>query len=121
IRELAEVLGIRRPIRPIVYDLVIVGAGPAGLGAAVYASSEGLSTLVLEAVAPGGQAGAATKIENYLGFPTGITGEELTARATLQAHKFGAELSSPARVVALHPGEGSASVVLDSGERAAAR
>lgn len=121
VRELAEVLGIRRKIREVVYDLVIVGAGPAGLAAAVYAASEGLSTLVLEAVAPGGQAGASTKIENYLGFPTGITGADLTGRATLQAHKFGAELSSPARVIGLTTDVANATIELDSGERAIAQ
>lgn len=119
--ELAEVLGLRHPIRAGIYDLVIVGAGPAGLGAAVYAASEGLGTLVLEAVAPGGQAGASTSIENYLGFPTGITGAELTARATLQAQKFNAELSSPARVVGLDLSGAHPVVRLDSGERATAR
>lgn len=119
--ELAEALGLRRPIRTDVYDVVIVGAGPAGLAAAVYASSEGLSTLVLEAAAPGGQAGASTRIENYLGFPTGISGDELTGRATLQAQKFGAELSSPARVVGLDLHGVHPVVCLDSGERAAAR
>ena len=103
------------------FDVVIVGAGPAGLAAAVYAASEGLNTLVLEAVAPGGQAGASTKIENYLGFPTGITGADLTGRATLQAHKFGAELSSPARVIGLTPDDANASIELESGERATAR
>jgi thioredoxin reductase (NADPH) len=121
IRELAEILGLRRPIRSTVYDLVIVGAGPAGLGAAVYGASEGLTTLVLEAVAPGGQAGASTRIENYLGFPSGITGAELTGRATLQAQKFDAELSSPTRVVALDLGGAHREVRLDSGERATAR
>jgi thioredoxin reductase (NADPH) len=121
IRELAEVVGLRRPLRPGLYDLVIVGAGPAGLAAAVYGASEGLSTVVLEAVAPGGQAGASTKIENYLSFPTGITGAELTGRATLQAQKFGAELSSPATVVGLDLGGTHPVVCLDSGERATAR
>jgi thioredoxin reductase (NADPH) len=121
VRDLAESLGIWRAPRAETYDLVIVGGGPAGLAAAVYAASEGLSTLVLEATAPGGQAGASTKIENYLGFPTGITGAELTGRATLQAHKFGVELISPARVTGLTLGDGDASVELDSGERATAR
>ena len=74
-RELAEALGLRRPLEQAVYDLVVVGAGPAGLAAAVYGASEGLSTVVLERTAPGGQAGRSMRIENYLGFPTGITGE----------------------------------------------
>ena len=121
LREVAEMLGIRRPVRTGLYDLVVVGAGPAGLAAAVYAASEGLATLVLEAEAPGGQAGASTQIENYLGFPTGITGAELTGRATLQAQKFDAELSSPARVVGLAL-EGPHPVVeLESGEEATGR
>lgn len=121
IREVAEVLDLRRPIRNDVYDLVIIGAGPAGLGAAVYAASEGLRTLVLEAEAPGGQAGVATRIENYLGFPTGISGAELTGRATLQAQKFNAELSSPVCVVGLELQDTHPRVRLDSGERARAR
>jgi thioredoxin reductase (NADPH) len=92
-RQLAEALGLRRALKPVVYDLVIVGAGPAGLAAAVYGSSEGLATVVLERVAPGGQAGRSMRIENYLGFPTGITGGELAERAVIQANKFGARLS----------------------------
>src|SRR5690606_1199055 len=73
-----------------VRDIVIVGAGPAGLSAAVYASSEGLDAVVVEATAPGGQAGASSRIENYLGFPTGISGRDLAGRAYSQAQKFGA-------------------------------
>ncbi len=84
-----------------VYDLVIVGSGPAGLAAAVYGASEGLRVLVLDSVAPGGQAGASTKIENYLGFPTGSPGAELTGRATVPAKNFGAELCSATSVVRL--------------------
>jgi thioredoxin reductase (NADPH) len=76
------------------FDVVILGAGPAGLATAVYASSEGLATLVIERFAPGGQAGTSARIENYLGFPTGLSGSELTQRATLQAQKFGAVISS---------------------------
>ena len=91
-RELAEALGLRRPLEQTVYDLVVVGAGPAGLAAAVYGASEGLSTVVLERTAPGGQAGRSMRIENYLGFPTGITGGELAERAVVQANKFGAHL-----------------------------
>ena len=88
-RELAEALGLRRPLEQVVYDLVVVGAGPAGLAAAVYGASEGLRTVVLERSGPGGQAGRSMRIENYLGFPTGITGAELAERAVLQANKFG--------------------------------
>lgn len=97
-RELAERIGILHPLEHTVYDLVVVGAGPAGLAAAVYGASEGLQTAVLERTAPGGQAGTSMRIENYLGFPTGVTGSELTDRAMLQANKFGARLSIPTPV-----------------------
>jgi thioredoxin reductase (NADPH) len=91
-RELAEALGIRQPLEQAMYDLVVVGAGPAGLAAAVYAASEGLNTVVLERTGPGGQASRSMRIENYLGFPTGVTGSELAERAVVQAGKFGAHL-----------------------------
>src|SRR5262249_17069085 len=91
-RELAEVIGLRQPLEHTVYDLVVVGAGPAGPAAAVYGASEGLHTVALDRVAPGGQAGRSMRIENYLGFPTGITGADLAERALLQANKFGAQL-----------------------------
>jgi thioredoxin reductase (NADPH) len=93
IEEAADCLGLNRLDESAVRDLVIIGAGPAGLAAAVYAASEGLDVLILEASAPGGQAGASSRIENYLGFPTGITGQELASRALVQAEKFGAELA----------------------------
>src|SRR6202034_4098496 len=83
------------------YDVVIVGAGPAGLAAAVYGASEGLDVAVLDATAPGGQAGSNSRIENYLGFPDGISGAELTTRATIQAQRFGALLASPCRVASV--------------------
>jgi len=92
-RQIADAIGIRQPLEHLVYDLVVVGAGPAGLAAAVYGASEGLRTAVLEGMAPGGQAGSSMRIENYLGFPTGLTGSELAGRAILQANKFGAHLS----------------------------
>ena len=92
-RQLADRIGIRQPLEQAVYDLTVVGAGPAGLAAAVYGASEGLRTLVLERTAPGGQAGSSMRIENYLGFPTGLTGGELADRAILQANKFGARLA----------------------------
>ena len=91
---LADKLGLTEPFDAnAVFDLAVVGAGPAGLAAAVYAASEGLSTVVLEALAPGGQAGTSSKIENYLGFPTGISGQALAGRAQVQAQKFGARLA----------------------------
>ena len=99
--ELAEALGIRRPLEQTTYDLAVVGAGPAGLAAAVYGASEGLNTVVLERTGPGGQAGRSMRIENYLGFPTGITGSELADRAAIQASKFGAQISVPTPVTAL--------------------
>ncbi|MGH7294040.1 MAG: FAD-dependent oxidoreductase, partial [Polyangiaceae bacterium] len=92
--EVAECFGLNRALDPgKVRDLVVVGGGPAGLAAAVYAASEGLDVLVLEASAPGGQAGTSSKIENYLGFPAGISGQALAARAFTQAQKFGAEIA----------------------------
>ncbi|MFL5992670.1 MAG: FAD-dependent oxidoreductase [Rubrobacteraceae bacterium] len=93
--EIAEKLGLRtRPGMPF-YDLVIVGAGPAGLAAAVYGASEGLSTLLVESEAPGGQAGTSSWIENYLGFPSGLSGGDLSRRAVAQASRFGAEILAP--------------------------
>jgi len=100
-RDLAERIGIHHPLEQTVYDLVVVGAGPAGLAAAVYGASEGLRTAVLERSAPGGQAGTSMRIENYLGFPTGVSGSELTDRAIIQANKFGARLSIPTPVTHL--------------------
>jgi thioredoxin reductase (NADPH) len=104
--ELARCLGLIKPIDAVkVYDVAIVGAGPAGLAAAVYAASEGLSVLMLDRRAFGGQAGASSRIENYLGFPTGITGMALMARAFNQAQKFGVEMAIPDEVVRLHDSE----------------
>ncbi len=100
--ELAEKVGLKSVTSAdTLYDLAIVGGGPAGLAAAVYGASEGLKTIVLERIAPGGQAAGSAKIENYLGFPTGLSGAELAERATLQARKFGAQLSTPAEVTKL--------------------
>jgi thioredoxin reductase (NADPH) len=94
LKELAEKVGLQTRAGLPFYDLVIIGSGPAGLAAAVYASSEGLRCLVIEKAAPGGQAGSSPKIENYLGFPTGISGDDLTRRAVSQAKRFGAEILS---------------------------
>ena len=92
IEEAADCLGLNRLSRDVVRDLVVIGAGPAGLAAAVYGASEGLDVLILESTAPGGQAGSSSRIENYLGFPTGVSGQDLASAALLQAQKFGAEL-----------------------------
>jgi thioredoxin reductase (NADPH) len=101
--EVAECLGFNAALdESTVRDLVVVGAGPAGLAAAVYGASEGLNVLVLESSAPGGQAGSSSKIENYLGFPTGISGQALAARAFTQAQKFGAEVSIGRSAARLH-------------------
>ena len=120
---LATVLGLDRyPDHPERYDVVIVGAGPAGLAAAVYGASEGLDVAVLDATAPGGQAGASSRIENYLGFPDGISGFELTSRATIQAQRFGALLVSPCRVASVAvAADGSFDVGLADGGTIAAR
>ncbi len=106
LREVAQVAGLLRPLAfenetEILSDLTIVGAGPAGLAAAVYASSEGLKTVVLESYAPGGQAGSSSLIENFFGFPTGISGGDLTWLAQLQAYRFGAKFSTPAQARSL--------------------
>jgi len=102
-------------------DVIIVGAGPSGLAAAVYAASEGLDALVIETDAPGGQAGSSSKIENYLGFPTGVSGEELAARAIAQAQKFGAKMMVGHGVVRLNCGRRPYEVVLDNGNVIPAR
>jgi thioredoxin reductase (NADPH) len=104
-----------------IYDLVVVGAGPGGLGAAVYGASEGLSTLLIDAVAPGGQAGTSSRIENYLGFATGISGAELARQALLQAQKFGAQLSVPRTAVGLRLEGGDRCIVLSDGTEIRAR
>jgi thioredoxin reductase (NADPH) len=124
--QLARCIGLLRPIdSATVYDVAIVGAGPAGLAAAVYAASEGLSVLVLDSRAFGGQAGASARIENYLGFPTGITGMALMGRAYNQAEKFGAEMAIPDEVVSLQdqsiPRGGRFLLGLSNGERVSAR
>jgi thioredoxin reductase (NADPH) len=119
--KLAEAVGLRQPLEDQVYDLVVVGAGPAGLAAAVYGASEGLRTAVLDHTAPGGQAGASMRIENYLGFPTGLTGSELADRAILQVNKFGAQLSVPTLVNRLSFENGYTVVHLDEGKSITAK
>jgi thioredoxin reductase (NADPH) len=120
--ELARVLGLGRLDHPDrTYDVAIVGAGPAGLATAVYAASEGLSVIVLESRSFGGQAGASTRIENYLGFPEGISGQALTSRAFVQAQKFGAEIVIPSPVVRLECATVPFKVETADGRRATAR
>src|SRR6185312_3939414 len=103
--ELSRALGVGRELAPRErVDLVIIGGGPAGLAAAVYGASEGLETLVVESTVLGGQAGTSRRIENYLGFPAGISGTELTSRAVVQARKFGARPATPYRALSLEPG-----------------
>jgi thioredoxin reductase (NADPH) len=115
--ELARALGLRSPnSEQTACDLIIAGAGPAGLAAAVYGASEGLSTAVLEALATGGQAATSARIENYLGFPAGISGAELAERATIQARKFGAVISVPGEAVDLEVLDGAFRVQLNDDE-----
>ena len=112
LREVAQVAGLLRPLAEqteseILCDLAVIGAGPAGLAAAVCAASEGLKTVVLESYAPGGQAGSSSLIENFFGFPTGISGGDLTYRAQLQAYRFGAKFSTPSQALSLSFEEGA--------------
>ena len=119
---LAEYLGLTVDSVPDrCFDLVIVGSGPAGLAAAVYGASEGLRTLAVEMMAPGGQAGASSRIENYLGFPTGISGGDLTQRALVQAEKFGARLTAPCPATSLREQAGHLVVGLADGTEVAGR
>jgi thioredoxin reductase (NADPH) len=117
--ELAALVGLghlpTRPERNARPDFLVVGAGPAGLAAAVYGASEGLATVVLDSIAAGGQAATSPRIENYLGFPAGISGAELAERAVMQAEKFGAHITVPARAVALSRRDGHYAVQLDNG------
>ncbi|MGB8654249.1 MAG: FAD-dependent oxidoreductase [Candidatus Acidiferrales bacterium] len=122
IPELADSLGLNAAIdESELRDLIIVGAGPAGLAAAVYAASEGLNVLVIEAASPGGQAGSSSKIENYLGFPTGISGQELTARAHAQSDKFGAKMMVARNVARLNCDKRPYKIFLDNGNNIATR
>ena len=113
IKGIAEKIGSNPQITNQIYDVVIIGAGPAGLAAAVYGSSEGLKTLLIEKRAPGGQAGSSSRIENYLGFPAGLSGADLTRRAISQAMRLGAEFLSPMEVNDIKQKDGYKTIVLD--------
>ncbi len=120
--ELGRVTGVLHPIPAGRFDVVIIGAGPAGLGAAVYAASEGLRTLVVDLLGPGGQAGSSSRIENYAGFPEGISGRDLAMKTYVQALKFGAVFAVPRGVKGVLPGaDGEHSVILSDGSTIAAR
>jgi thioredoxin reductase (NADPH) len=120
-RQVAERLGRSLSAALQLYDLVIVGAGPAGLAAAVYGASEGLRTLLLDRYAPGGQAGSSSKIENYLGFPAGVSGSELTRRAVAQAKRLGAEFLVPVEVAGVAIDAGQKHLTLSDGREIVAR
>lgn len=119
VRELADHLGLQTSPHSGEYDVAIIGAGPAGLAAAVYGASEGLRTIVIEREAPGGQAGTSSRIENYLGFPSGVSGDELASRALQQARRLGAEILVTRSVIGLDPANHT--VVLDGAEAVRAR
>lgn len=120
--EIAECLGLNPAIEPMrLFDVIVCGAGPGGLAAAVYAASEGLDVMIIEAGSPGGQAGSSSKIENYLGFPTGLSGQALSARAVAQAEKFGASMTVARGAVRLHCEETPIRVELNGGDCIRAR
>jgi thioredoxin reductase (NADPH) len=122
LRELAEALGLPTEPAAALYDVIVIGGGPAGLAAAVYGASEGLRTLLVERHAPGGQAGTSSRIENYLGFPTGVSGDDLGTRALAQARRFGVEILVARDVVGIEPGrDGPHAVVLDQRQRVMTR
>ena len=122
IQELVDCIGFNSAIDEIqVRDLIIVGAGPSGLAAGVYAASEGLNVLLIETASPGGQAGSSSKIENYLGFPTGVSGQELAARAIAQVEKFGARMMVARSVAQLECEKRPYEIRLDNGNKLAAR
>src|SRR5204862_2795837 len=119
LREVAELLRLQTHASAAEYDTVIVGGGPAGLAAAVYGASEGLRTIVIEREAPGGQAGTSSRIENYLGFPSGVSGGELAGRALQQARRLGAEILVTRRITHVDPS--TRERALDGGDALAAR
>ena len=120
--ELARALGLRRP-EPTrgVFDLLVVGAGPAGLAAVVYGASDGLTVSAVDAIATGGQAGTTSRIENYLGFPSGISGTELAERSVIQAGKFGVRIAVPSEALSLEPHSGHYVVGLGDGREVISR
>ncbi len=121
VRAIAEKIGANPQITNDIYDVVIIGAGPAGLAAAVYGASEGLKTLLIERKAPGGQAGSSSRIENYLGFPAGLSGADLTRRAISQAKRLGAEFLSPQMVNDIKQKDGYKTIILDDGPEVISR
>lgn len=121
LKEIGAKIGLSPQIKNEVYDVVIIGAGPAGLAAAVYGASEGLKTLVIERKAPGGQAGTSSRIENYLGFPSGLSGADLTLRALSQAMRLGAEFLTPQSVRDIRLKDGYKTIVLDDGAEVVSR
>jgi thioredoxin reductase (NADPH) len=121
IRSISDKIGTNPQITNDIYDVVIIGAGPAGLAAAVYGASEGLKTLLIERKAPGGQAGTSSRIENYLGFPAGLSGADLTRRAISQAMRLGAEFLSPQAVNDIKQKDGYKTIVLDDGPEIVSR
>ncbi|MGN6487502.1 MAG: FAD-dependent oxidoreductase [Devosia sp.] len=121
VAELAEKVGLHTRAVAETYDLIVVGTGPAGLAAAVYGASEGLRTLLIEREAPGGQAGTSSRIENYLGFPVGLSGADLTRRGVAQAKRFGAEILTPMEAVKLESQDGYHIVTLSDGSRIASQ
>ena len=120
-KELGAKTGLSPEVKNELYDVVIIGAGPAGLAAAVYGASEGLKTLVIERKAPGGQAGTSSRIENYLGFPAGLSGADLTRRAITQARRLGAEFLTPQSVKDIKQKDGYKTIVLEDGEEVISR
>ncbi|MBS1662627.1 MAG: FAD-dependent oxidoreductase [Bacteroidetes bacterium] len=116
ITAVAEKVGLNPSVKNSIYDVVIIGAGPAGLAASVYGASEGLKTLLVERRSPGGQAGTSSRIENYLGFPNGLSGSELTRRAIAQATRLGAEVLLPRSVMEITQKDGYKKIVLDNGD-----
>jgi thioredoxin reductase (NADPH) len=121
IADIAQKIGISTELTNDIYDVVIIGAGPAGLAASVYGASEGLKTLLIERKAPGGQAGSSSRIENYLGFPAGLSGADLTHRAISQARRLGAEFLSPHEVRDIQERDGYKYIILDNGSEVISR